>query len=162
MNTIIMCRTLIRTHLKNKITYKITLTCVSVTFNNFAISVRSLELRYFLISNCFSNSNIWRPVKVVLAFFLRLASVDPESESSSVVSILTAGGVVLIEGGAKRSLIKLSLLPDGLTSGGRVTLFGASVEESFFFFTLLFTGPWCWLWWWAVWWVSVIKKYKKR
>ncbi|KFM64548.1 hypothetical protein X975_10821, partial [Stegodyphus mimosarum] len=45
-------------------------TCVSVTFKSLAISVLSLEERYFLISNCFSNSKICRPVKVVLAFFL--------------------------------------------------------------------------------------------
>lgn len=58
-------------------------TCVSVTFSNFAISDRSLELKYFLISNCFSNSNIWRPVNVVLAFFFFLASWDESSDESS-------------------------------------------------------------------------------
>lgn len=64
------------------------LTWVSVTLSSFAISDRSLLLRYFFISNCFSNSNICRPVKVVLAFFF----LDLASVSSEVVSELT--GVV--------------------------------------------------------------------
>lgn len=44
-------------------------TCVSVTLSNVAISARSADDKYFFCSNCFSNSNIWRPVKVVRAFF---------------------------------------------------------------------------------------------
>lgn len=45
------------------------LTCVSVTFNSFAISALSLDDKYFLISNCFSSSKICLPVNVVRAFF---------------------------------------------------------------------------------------------
>lgn len=57
------------------------ITCVSVTFSNFAISDLSLLLKYFLNSNCFSNSNICRPVKVVLAFFFLILQ-SPSSISS--------------------------------------------------------------------------------
>lgn len=46
-----------------------TRTCVSVTLSSLAISERSEEERYFLISNCFSSSKICLPVKVVRAFF---------------------------------------------------------------------------------------------
>lgn len=48
-----------------------------------------------------------------------------------------------MEEGAKRSRIKLSLLPDGLTSGGRVTFAGgAMAEESFFFLAQVLAGVW--------------------
>jgi len=53
------------------------LTCVSVTLRSFAISARSDEDRYFFTSNCFSNSKIWRPVKVVRAFFLFRSPSEP-------------------------------------------------------------------------------------
>ena len=58
-------------------------------------------------------------MNVVRAFFLRRASVEPESESSSVVSTVgteeEAGGVLTV--GNCLSRIRLSLLPVGLTSG---------------------------------------------
>lgn len=59
------------------------ITCVSVTLSNLAISDRSLELKYFFTSNCFSSSNIWRPVNVVRAFFFFRASCDESSDESS-------------------------------------------------------------------------------
>lgn len=69
-------------------------TCVSVTVNSFAMSARSLELRYFFTSNCFSNSKIWRPVNVVRAFFLRRAASCDESsdESSAAISVECSDG----------------------------------------------------------------------
>ncbi|KAI9579116.1 hypothetical protein GQX74_014733 [Glossina fuscipes] len=60
----------------------------------------------------------------LLAFFFRLASHEPESESSSVVSticVVEAGGVELLVAAAERSRINVSLLAlVGLTSGGCV------------------------------------------
>lgn len=48
------------------------------------MSVRSLELKYFFTSNCFSSSKICRPVNVVRAFFFRLEiSCDESSDESS-------------------------------------------------------------------------------
>lgn len=44
-------------------------TCVSVTLSSDAISALSADDKYFFCSNCFSSSNIWRPVNVVRAFF---------------------------------------------------------------------------------------------
>lgn len=58
-------------------------TWVSVTLSNLAISALSPDERYFFTSNSFSSSKIWRPVKVVLAFF-RLPA--PVSSPSSLVS----------------------------------------------------------------------------
>uniref|UniRef100_A0A1B0A5R0 Uncharacterized protein n=1 Tax=Glossina pallidipes TaxID=7398 RepID=A0A1B0A5R0_GLOPL len=61
---------------------------------------------------------------LLLAFFFRLASHEPESESSSVVSticVVEAGGVELLVAAAERSRINVSLLAlVGLTSGGCV------------------------------------------
>lgn len=62
---------------------KNTLTCVSVTFNSFAISALSPDDRYFFTSNSFSSSKICLPVNVVLAFF-RLPT--PGSSPSSLVN----------------------------------------------------------------------------
>lgn len=109
-----------------------------MTISSLAISVRSLALRYFLFSNIFSSSKICLPVNVVRAFFFRRASVEPESESSSVVSnvlfaLLCICAFTLLPGellllAINLSRIKLSLLPVGLISGGRAT-----VDDSFFF-----------------------------
>lgn len=52
-------------------------TCVSVTFSRVAISALSLEDKYFFCSNCFSSSNICRPVNVVRAFFFLTGQSSP-------------------------------------------------------------------------------------
>lgn len=68
-----------------------------MTLSNLAISARSDELRYFFTSNCFSNSKICLPVKVVRAFFFFLsAAAAAASASSGNESIVDAtdGGLV--------------------------------------------------------------------
>ena len=65
-------------------------TCVSVTPSIFAISERSAEDKYFFDSNCFSSSNIWRPVKVVRAF-LRFLSLSEECPSLSTKFPVSSG-----------------------------------------------------------------------
>lgn len=69
-------------------------TWVSVTLSSLAMSARSLELRYFFSSNCFSSSKICRPVNVVRAFFFRCASPrdnDPSSPESSTLTPSSSG-----------------------------------------------------------------------
>lgn len=62
------------------------LTWVSVTFKLLARSILSLLLKYFFVSNCFSNSNICFPVNVVLAFFFFLSpsSMSPISKLEDI------------------------------------------------------------------------------
>ena len=44
-------------------------TCCSVTLRSLDMSALSEEDKYFFVSNIFSSSKIWRPVKVVRTFF---------------------------------------------------------------------------------------------
>ena len=58
------------------------MTCVSVTLSRAAILARSFSDKYFFCSNCFSNSKICLPVKVVRAFFFLSEPVDDGSEAA--------------------------------------------------------------------------------
>ena len=64
------------------------LTCCSVTFNILAISALSVDDRYFLSSNIFSNSKICRPVNVVLTFFRFLSSSSSSPNWSELMDAL--------------------------------------------------------------------------
>lgn len=61
-----------------------------MTPNFFAILERSEEDKYFFDSNCFSSSNICRPVKVVRAF-LRFLSLSEECPSLSTKFPVNSG-----------------------------------------------------------------------
>lgn len=55
------------------------------------MSARSVELRYFLTSNCFSSSNICRPVNVVRAFFFLRSAASASSAEASDAAVEAVG-----------------------------------------------------------------------
>lgn len=102
-----------------------------MTFNNFAISERSLLLRYFFISNCFSSSKICLPVNVVRAFFFfDLASASSVAASTGR-TVAVAVTVVAVAAAVRTDDVFVSIDSRGLFLVFLVDSLRASAENRY-------------------------------